>query len=479
MSMSEIPATMRQRVLYEAREIWKSDFVTFDTETTGKSPGDQIIQWAVCSKDASVLGSGFVKPTIPITRGAFEIHGITQEKLSNAPSFAEAWPTLRPLLTGKTVVIYNAGFDLGRLWDSASAVGIDIPYNLIETLCAMELFARFYGQVHEHWGSYTWQKLNEVAIPCLEIEVPGDPHHAEHDAAATALLIKRLAEMADEELPPGWHPPVDVKCAGCQRETKECAESDEIWYCFSCSLDRGLFHRCPGCKSMIKSPVTGDPSNDLCHYCQNELHKEKMLLTGEWHRCPNTRPFDVHIVKTADQNELCEPCQRQRMWRLQQEEAERARQERIQQERKENRRQYNSDYRKRKKEREVENRRRAEQGLPPLDVQKPVVPEFFDHHGHHFQRIKHEDGSIELHCLKCDASWSREPRSWCADLKTYRNWMSIPAHLKTRTQLLKIKLKPAPEQKAVAVVEGSFDRYYLYKVADCVAVQPRKPQTTP
>ncbi|GHO63545.1 hypothetical protein KSC_024370 [Ktedonobacter sp. SOSP1-52] len=59
--------------------------------------------------------------------------------------------------------------------------------------CAMMLFARFYGEEHEYWGGYTWQKLT-TAISHLNITVPGEAHDAEHDAAATAHIIKRLAE---------------------------------------------------------------------------------------------------------------------------------------------------------------------------------------------------------------------------------------------------------------------------------------------
>src|SRR6266566_9596653 len=171
--MSKILATTRQRVLYEAREIWRNGFVTFDTETTGLEWEDQIIQWAVCSQEGEVLGSGYVKPTVPITAGAFQKHHIREEQLADAPTFAEAWPTIRELLAGKTVVIYNANFDLGKIWSSAHVYGIEISYDSIRAVCAMYLFARFYGEFHEYFGTYTWQKLNEVAIPYLKIQVPG------------------------------------------------------------------------------------------------------------------------------------------------------------------------------------------------------------------------------------------------------------------------------------------------------------------
>src|SRR5450755_590463 len=126
--MSKVLATTRQRVLYAARELWRNGYVTYDSETTGLLWEDQIIQWAVCDQEGNVLSSGYVKPTIEISEGAFEIHGIREEHLADAPSFAEIWPTIRDQLAGKTVVIYNADFDIGKLWSSAEPYGIKIPY---------------------------------------------------------------------------------------------------------------------------------------------------------------------------------------------------------------------------------------------------------------------------------------------------------------------------------------------------------------
>ena len=192
----------RAYVLYEARELWRNGFVTFGTETSGLDPDDQILQWAVCSQDAEVLGEGHIKPTVPISAGAFAIHGISLDHLADAPSFAEVWPTLHALLTSKTVIIYNADFDLGKLFSSAAAFGITIPFDSIHTVCAMQLFAEFYGQVHEYYGTYTWQKLT-TAISELELVVEGYAHDATYDTRATALLIKKLAELAEQELAPG------------------------------------------------------------------------------------------------------------------------------------------------------------------------------------------------------------------------------------------------------------------------------------
>jgi DNA polymerase-3 subunit epsilon len=472
--MSTVLATTRQCVLYAAREIWKNGFVTFDTETTGLDGKDEIIQWAVCSQDGEILGSGYVKPTVPVSAGAFAIHGITEEQLANAPSFAEIWPTLQDLLKEKTVVIYNADFDVSKVYSSGRAHGIEIPSDIIQDVCAMQLFARFYGEVHEYYGTYTWQKLG-TAIAYLNLEVPGQLHNAEHDATATALIIKQLAEWADEELPPGWHPPVNVPCAGCRVVVRLCAEPDEIWYCQKCGMEHGVFHECPGCAHVVEVPATGFICDDLCSYCHQNLHQEEMLLTGQWHRCPDSA---YHIVETADRDEPCEHCKRVREWKRKDEETRKKQRERIEHERKERRRAYAKEYRRLKKEREQENRRRAEAGLPPLETKKaePAEPEdvIIKHRGHEFQRQKDQHGRYEVACLRCQAVWSTIPRSWCAGIKTYRAWAFIPDHLKTRTQLHKERLRPVDGQKPEAVMDGSYDRYELFNKHECTPIEPKR-----
>jgi DNA polymerase III epsilon subunit-like protein len=71
-----------------------------------------------------------------------------EEQLTNAPSFAEVWPAIQELLANKTVVIYNANFDMEMLWSSAKPFGIKIPYNFTTNSCTMHLFAQLYGEAH-------------------------------------------------------------------------------------------------------------------------------------------------------------------------------------------------------------------------------------------------------------------------------------------------------------------------------------------
>lgn len=291
--------TDRQRILHWARELGAArDWVTFDTETTGLGDEDEIIQWAVCAFDGTVLGQGYIKPTVSVSQGAFDIHGIGNELLTDAPTFDQVWPTIWSLIEGKLVVIYNENFDRRMLYQSAYPYRLGLPE--FPSVCAMHQFAAFYGQTHPYYGSYTWQSL-ETACRCLEIDLEA-AHTASADARATALVVQALATKANLELPPGFKLPVAVPCAGgCKNIVKECMEPDEVWYCQGCGLKLGLSHRCPKCQHRI---IETPDVEQWCGWCVSQKEKEDKLASGEWHRC---RCQQIIRVPVATQ-EYCDYC---------------------------------------------------------------------------------------------------------------------------------------------------------------------------
>src|SRR6266700_1692516 len=233
----------RWNVLWEVKQVVDAkNWITFDSETT--SLDGEIIQWAVCAPDGSVLGEGFVKPTVPITEGAYAIHGISGDTLADAPTFDIVAPQIWALLEGKAVVIYNASFDTSRLYTSfyahnsyrdeaALKRGNWLLYEL-ETHCAMEWFATIYGAWHSYFHSYTWQKLSTA---CSYFNIPfNGAHNATNDARVTAALTHKLAELALAELPMGYHPPRNELCAGGCGDTLGpfSYDEDHTWYCLKC-----------------------------------------------------------------------------------------------------------------------------------------------------------------------------------------------------------------------------------------------------
>lgn len=57
-------------------------------------------------------------------------------------------------------------------------------------------------------------------------------------------------------------------------------------------------------------------------------------------------------------------------------------------------------------------------------------------------------------------------------MDTYSDWTDIPATLKTKNQLRKAGLKPAPDQAPAATKTGGYGPFDLYLVADAVPVRP-------
>lgn len=177
-----------------------------DTETTGLY-GAEIVEIAVIDGHGNVLLNRRVKPspeglTQMVTPGgsgvcASDIHGITPELLANEPSFAAIYPELRTVLTGKELIIYNAGYDAPILRDEVKRIDPDYDQlssdvgvlGYIECHCAMELYAAYYGEVRwergrgwNEWNwSYRWQKLS------------GGDHSALGDCQATLRLINGMA----------------------------------------------------------------------------------------------------------------------------------------------------------------------------------------------------------------------------------------------------------------------------------------------
>src|SRR5688572_13974151 len=85
-------------------------YVILDTETTGLEDGE-IVQIAIVNHRREILLDTFVKPVNPIPRGAQAIHGISNEMVVNAPSWASVRDQVISLITGQNVVIYNATYD--------------------------------------------------------------------------------------------------------------------------------------------------------------------------------------------------------------------------------------------------------------------------------------------------------------------------------------------------------------------------------
>ncbi len=124
-------------------------FAVLDTETTGLSPagGGKICEIAVSvSQNGRTLQefSTLLNPGMPMHPEVIAIHGITNEMVATAPSFADIVPQLLDILDGCVLVAHNADFDLSFLRSEMAACGLRLPeYPLVDTLKLARKNGRF------------------------------------------------------------------------------------------------------------------------------------------------------------------------------------------------------------------------------------------------------------------------------------------------------------------------------------------------
>src|SRR5215213_6792016 len=137
-----------------------SDFVVFDSETTGLSSPVDFVEIAVVDSAGPTLFDSLLKPSCRIEPRARAVHGHSAESLSGAPRFSEVYPDLLEALYGRRVVVFNASYDR-RVWDTAvrhlGARGA-LAGGLPRWECAMRQFARFVGEPSKRGGGYRPQK---------------------------------------------------------------------------------------------------------------------------------------------------------------------------------------------------------------------------------------------------------------------------------------------------------------------------------
>lgn len=174
------------------RVVKSGDFIVLDTETTGLK--GEVVQLAIIDSEGNKLLNKLVKPSVPIEGEAASVHGISNELVANAASFAEITPEIiNVLTTHKTVIGWNILFDRDALRRS----GATNPHLLrvidaTTWIDAMEPFSEIYGEWNEYYGNYKWQKLVTAA---RYYNINADyAHSALGDCEVTLEVIKKMAE---------------------------------------------------------------------------------------------------------------------------------------------------------------------------------------------------------------------------------------------------------------------------------------------
>lgn len=117
----------------------------FDLETTGTNVGkDRIVEICVLkvNPDASRESKTWlINPEMPIPAESTAIHGITDEKVKDAPTFKEIAPKVLEMITGADLGGFNSNrFDVPLLAEELLRAGLDFDLNKFKLVDAQTIF---------------------------------------------------------------------------------------------------------------------------------------------------------------------------------------------------------------------------------------------------------------------------------------------------------------------------------------------------
>ena len=170
-------------------ELYKHQFAVISLETTGISPqhGDHLIELAIqtVNWNGELLDSyeTLVHPGKDIE--GFQIHGITDEMVKNAPSISEIAPDILSRLNGKTLVAHDLDFAIRFLQPALNGELTD--FKGICTLKLANLVAPESG-------------LRRLEQLCTYYDIDlSERHTAKADSLATAKLFSILKNLYNQQ----------------------------------------------------------------------------------------------------------------------------------------------------------------------------------------------------------------------------------------------------------------------------------------
>lgn len=181
----------RELAIQTAQNILKETPIFLDTETTGLGKDAEVIELAVVDDEGKVLMDQMFRPANPIPPGATKIHHITNKMVAKKPVWGIYWPTIRGILFGKTICMYNADYDLRLIFQSNSHYGI--RRERLNGFCVMKLYAQFRSEWDRQHNHYKWFRLEQAGA---DAKIPlSNAHRAVDDTLLTRALLHWIAEQ--------------------------------------------------------------------------------------------------------------------------------------------------------------------------------------------------------------------------------------------------------------------------------------------
>lgn len=177
-------------------------YIILDTETTGTADTDRVIQlgYMVLGAKETEVHNEFNSSDIPISYGAMEVHGITQERLAGKPLCIET-PAYKRLLELNApenyLIIHNAPFDIKML----EKEGFVTQMRVIDTL---RVAKHILPDEEAHRLQYFRYKMELYKSEQQEADALGivvKAHDAIGDVLVLKLFLSKLKELVIQAYP--------------------------------------------------------------------------------------------------------------------------------------------------------------------------------------------------------------------------------------------------------------------------------------
>lgn len=165
--------------------------VFLDTETTGLSDEDEVIELGVIDMEGKTLYEGFFRSIRRNSPGAMAINHITDDMLAGAPDFSQEAERILEILGDRPIVGHNIAFDMRLLAQTAVMHGCDGDvWKKFRTYDTKEITGRFM--------KVKSMKLDNL---CRMLGMQGqEKHRAVEDCVWTKWLCDALQERPFAEM---------------------------------------------------------------------------------------------------------------------------------------------------------------------------------------------------------------------------------------------------------------------------------------
>lgn len=196
------PIHVPENYIRTAKKLLNEDPIFLNTKTTGFGETAEIVEIAIIDINGTPLLETFINPYNPIPREAIIVHGITNDMVKDAPYWSEIHGQFCQIIKDRIVIIYNRYYDV-RLIDQTIKASIENKaleetaenwYKGQRILCAMKLYAAYYGQWDNNRENWKRQKLTAAADQ-MKVQVDGKPHRAVTDCLMTLGVLQAMGEQ--------------------------------------------------------------------------------------------------------------------------------------------------------------------------------------------------------------------------------------------------------------------------------------------